>query len=158
MGLGVHFYNRCIVKHVRKSVLLWYSPREMYDLVTAVAAYPDFLPWCDRAELIAQHDDGVTARLGMAFGVVRHSFTTRNRQRPDESVRMSLVDGPFSRLDGGWRFRPLSDAQACKVEFELRYEFANTAFEAVLSPVFDKAAGSFVDSFVRRAEQVYGAR
>ncbi|MFM8796712.1 MAG: type II toxin-antitoxin system RatA family toxin, partial [Betaproteobacteria bacterium] len=36
------------MKHVRKSVLLWYSARQMYDLVTQVQAYPEFLPWCDR--------------------------------------------------------------------------------------------------------------
>jgi ribosome-associated toxin RatA of RatAB toxin-antitoxin module len=28
----------------------------------------------------------------------------------------------------------------------------------VVSPVFDKVANTFVDSFVRRAEDVYGAR
>jgi ribosome-associated toxin RatA of RatAB toxin-antitoxin module len=34
------------MKHVKKSVLLWYSPREMYDLVIAIEDYPVFLPWC----------------------------------------------------------------------------------------------------------------
>ena len=40
------------MKHVHKSVLLWYSPREMYGLVTGVQDYSQFLPWCDRAEVI----------------------------------------------------------------------------------------------------------
>ena len=73
---------------------------------------------------------------------------------------MQLVDGPFSRLDGSWLFRPLGGAQAsaCKVEFELHYAFVSPALAQVISPVFDKVAGTFVDSFVRRAEQVYGAR
>ena len=31
------------MKHVHKTVLLWYSPREMYDLVTAIDDYPRFL-------------------------------------------------------------------------------------------------------------------
>ena len=52
------------MKHVQKSVLLWYSPQEMYDLVTGIAAYPQFLPWCDKAEVVGEHEDGVTARLG----------------------------------------------------------------------------------------------
>ncbi|MDQ5926773.1 MAG: hypothetical protein QG554_1715, partial [Pseudomonadota bacterium] len=55
------------MKHVHKSVLLWYSPREMYGLVTGVQDYPQFLPWCDRAEVIDTHDDGVTARVHIAF-------------------------------------------------------------------------------------------
>jgi ribosome-associated toxin RatA of RatAB toxin-antitoxin module len=150
------------MKHVRKTVLLWYSQREMYELVTGIEDYPQFLPWCDRAEVLGQHDDGVTARLGLAYLGVRQTFTTRNRQQPFDAVALQLVDGPFSRLEGSWRFLPLGAAAqhrpACKVEFDLRYAFSSPALETVISPVFDKVAKTLVDSFVRRAEQVYGAR
>lgn len=150
------------MKHVRKSVLLWYSPREMFDLVTDVRSYPAFLPWCESAEVLQQHDDGVTARLGLAYKGVRHAFTTRNANVPGERVTLSLVDGPFRQLDGVWQFLPLGrpggDPTACKVEFDLQYAFASPALEAVVSPVFDRVADTFVDSFVRRAESVYGAR
>ena len=150
------------MKHVRKSVLLWYSPREMYDLVTGIARYPEFLPWCDRADLLQTHEDGVTAKLGLAYMGVRHSFTTRNVQVAPESVKVLLVDGPFSVLDGTWLFkalgRPGSEQPACKIEFDLRYAFASPALEAVVSPVFDRVANTFVESFVRRAEDVYGPR
>ena len=150
------------MKHVRKSVLLWYSPIEMYELVKDIQDYPTFLPWCDKAEVLEHHDDGVTARLGLAYMGVRHAFTTRNRHVPATSVTVQLVDGPFSLLDGTWVFRPLgrpgSEEQACKIEFDLRYAFASKALETVVSPVFDKVANTFVESFVRRAEDVYGAR
>ncbi len=150
------------MKHVRKSVLLWYSPQEMYDLVTGIAAYPQFLPWCDRAELLHEHADGVTARLGLAYMGVRHAFTTRNLHKAGESVKVHLVDGPFSRLEGAWQFLPLgrpgSEQPACKVEFDLRYSFASKTLAAVVSPVFDRVANTLVESFVRRAEDVYGPR
>ncbi|HRD85407.1 MAG TPA: type II toxin-antitoxin system RatA family toxin [Rubrivivax sp.] len=150
------------MKQVRKSVLLWYSPAEMYTLVTAIDDYPQFLPWCDSAEVLDRHEGGVTARLGLAYMGVRHSFTTRNDHQAGQSVVVRLVDGPFSMLDGTWSFRELgrpgSDAAACKIEFDLRYAFASPALEKVVSPVFDKVANTFVDSFVARAEQVYGPR
>ncbi|MBC7941182.1 MAG: type II toxin-antitoxin system RatA family toxin [Chitinophagaceae bacterium] len=150
------------MKHVKKSVLLWYSAHEMYSLVTAIDQYPAFLPWCDKAEVIETHGDGVTARLGLAYMGVRQAFTTRNHHVADGSVTMELVDGPFSVLDGTWLFKPIarqgSQPQACRIEFSLGYAFANTALELVISPVFDKVAATFVDSFVRRAEAVYGVR
>jgi ribosome-associated toxin RatA of RatAB toxin-antitoxin module len=150
------------MKHVNKTVLLWYSPLEMYQLVTAVDDYPRFLPWCDHAAVVERHDDGVTARIGLAYAGVRHAFTTRNEHVPGERVIVKLVDGPFSLLDGTWAFLPLgrpgSPAQACKIEFDLRYAFASKALEAVLSPVFDRVANTFVESFVSRAEAVYGPR
>lgn len=150
------------MKHVHKSVLLWYSPREMYDLVTGIEDYPRFLPWCESATIVARHDDGVTARLGLAFAGVRHAFTTRNEQVPGESVVVKLVDGPFRTLDGTWAFVPLGHdaaaAKACRIEFDLRYAFVRGPLEAALSPVFDRIANTFVDSFVTRAESVYGPR
>ncbi len=154
------------MKHVRKSVLLWYSPHEMYELVTGIERYPQFLPWCARAEVLERHEQGVTAKLWLAYMGVQHAFTTRNEHLHNEAVTVKLVDGPFSLLDGTWLFRPLGrpgvaaddDPQACKIEFDLRYAFSSPALEAVVSPVFDRIADTFVDSFVKRAEQVYGAR
>ncbi|MBU6260777.1 MAG: type II toxin-antitoxin system RatA family toxin [Burkholderiales bacterium] len=150
------------MKHVRKTVLLWYSPREMYDLVTAVEDYPAFLPWCRSARVVERHGDGTTASIDLAYMGVHHSFTTRNVEVAGESVTLALVDGPFSMLDGTWRFIGLGSGEqggrACKIEFDLRYGFASRALESVLSPAFDKVANTFVDSFVRRAEVVYGPR
>lgn len=152
------------MKRVHKSVLLWYSPREMYDLVTAFERYPQFLPWCERAEVLQRDGDVVTARLHLAYAGVRHAFTTRNRYEPTRSVMLQLVDGPFSLLDGLWQFEPVGgagaagDPQACRIEFELDYAFASKPLEAVLSPVFDKVADTLVDRFVQRAQQVYGER
>jgi ribosome-associated toxin RatA of RatAB toxin-antitoxin module len=102
----------------------------------------------------------MTARLHLHFAGLRHTFTTRNVNTLDESVVMALVDGPFSDLDGTWRFLPIGAAgtACCRVEFDLRYAFSSRALEAVLSPVFDRVANTFVDSFVQRAEQVYGVR
>lgn len=150
------------MKRVNKTVLLWYSPREMYDLVTAVQDYPRFLPWCERAEVLEETPEAMTARLTLRYAGLHHAFTTRNEHKPGESVIVRLVDGPFSVLDGTWLFHPIgrpgSEAAACKIEFDMRYAFSSLPFEAVLSPVFDRVANTFVDSFVQRAEEVYGAR
>ncbi len=154
------------MKHVKKSVLLWHAPHEIYRLVTDVEKYPEVLPWCERVEVLSRDEQGPTARLHLAYSGIRHAFTTRNVDVPDRSVRIGLVDGPFSLLDGLWQFVPLalpgaaegSASGACKIEFEMRYGFANAVLEAAISPVFDRIANTFVDSFVRRAEQVHGPR
>lgn len=155
------------MKHIKKSVLLWYEPHEIYELVIDVASYPQFLPWCESVDILERDEQGLTARLHLAYSGIRHAFTTRNVQVTDESVHIGLVDGPFSVLEGLWRFVALpgpggGDAgvavTACKVEFEMRYEFSNAILEAAISPVFDRIANTFVDSFVHRAEQVHGQR
>jgi ribosome-associated toxin RatA of RatAB toxin-antitoxin module len=146
------------MKTVHKSVLIWYSAAEMFALVTDVASYPQFLPWCDQAEVVEEDADGMTAKVGISFAGLSQSFTTRNTHVKDRKVSLKLVDGPFSKLDGHWDFTPLGDGsqRACKVNFSLRYDFDNAALAALVGPVFDKIAGSMVDAFVKRATQVYG--
>lgn len=148
------------MKSVNKSVLIWYSAAQMYALVTDVAKYPEFLPWCDHARVIEEDAAGMTAEVGLSFGGVRQSFTTRNSHVPDREVHMKLVKGPFSKLDGVWKFTPVgeegAEASACRVELSLQYGFDNFALQALVGPVFDKVAYSLVEAFVKRSEQVYG--
>jgi ribosome-associated toxin RatA of RatAB toxin-antitoxin module len=146
------------MKTVKKSVLIWYSPQEMYLLVTGVSQYPEFLPWCDQAKVVSSDDTGMTAQVGIAFSGIRQTFTTRNVHLPGRQVRIELVNGPFSHLDGEWNFLPLGDGaqRACKVELTLSYKFTNATLGKLIGPVFDKIASSLVDAFVKRAAQVYG--
>jgi len=146
------------MKTVQQSVLIWYSQREMYVLVTDVNRYAEFLPWCEHARVVEEHDNGMTAEMGISFGGVRQTFSTRNAHVPDSQVDMRLINGPFSRLDGQWNFVPLGDGsqRACKVELTLNYGFDSPTLSKLVGPVFDKIAASLVDAFVKRAQQVYG--
>ena len=146
------------MKTVHKSVLIWYSAAEMFALVTDVASYPQFLPWCDKSAVLSEDDHGMTAKVGLSMAGLSQSFTTRNTHVKDRQVNLTLVNGPFSKLDGQWDFTPVGKAEdrACKVEFALSYDFDSVALAALVGPVFDKIAGSLVDAFVKRAGNVYG--
>lgn len=146
------------MKTVHKSVLIWYSPQEMYALVTNVNQYPEFLPWCDHAAVLEHDATGMTAEVGIAFSGVRQTFTTRNVHTEPSQVSLQLIKGPFSKLDGEWNFLPLGDGsqRACKVELTLHYGFANATLGKLVGPVFDRIAASLVDAFVKRAQVVYG--
>jgi len=146
------------MKTVHKSVLIWYSPAEMFALVTDVVNYPQFLPWCDRAAVEERTPQGMVAKVGISIAGIRQSFTTRNHHETDQRVSLKLVNGPFSRLEGEWNFLPLGDGsqRACKVDFTLCYAFDNATLAALVGPVFDKIAGSLVDAFVKRASHIYG--
>jgi ribosome-associated toxin RatA of RatAB toxin-antitoxin module len=146
------------MKNIHKSVLIWYSPDEMFRLVTDVARYPEFLPWCDQARVLESDAHGMLAEVGISLGGIQQTFTTRNTHEDGRSVGMALVKGPFSNLNGTWRFLPVGDGtqRACKVELDLVYGFSSATLAALVGPVFDKIAASLVDAFVKRAENVYG--
>lgn len=155
------------MKTVVKSVLIWYSAQEMFDLVADVAKYPLFLPWCDHARVLSQESGGVVAEIGIAMAGVRQNFTTRNTHEPGRSIAMRMIEGPFSSLHGQWTFDALDapgmgetqnkpGQRACRVGLRLHYGFASLVLARLVGPVFDKISGQLVDAFVKRAEQVYG--
>jgi len=145
------------MKNIQKSVLIWYSPEEMFRLVTDVARYPEFLPWCNQAQVLEQDDQGMLADIGISMAGISQVFTTRNTHVAGREVHLKLVKGPFSKLDGAWRFSPVGDGtqRACKVELTLDYGFSSSTLAAIVGPVFDRIAASLVDAFVKRAERIY---
>jgi ribosome-associated toxin RatA of RatAB toxin-antitoxin module len=143
------------MQRVRKSVLVPFGADEMFALVDDVEHYPRFLPWCGGAHVLESHPGGKTARIDIDYHGVRAHFTTDNANCAGESIVVTLRDGPFRHLHGEWRFVALAP-DACKVEFELAYEFTTHLLERVVGPVFNHIANTFVDAFVRRAEQRSG--
>ena len=147
------------IHEVKRTALVTYTPEQMFDLVVDVERYCEFLPWVKGAQVHERSERELRASITMERAGVRQTFTTRNLHLPGREVRMKLVDGPFSLLDGRWTFHPLGKQaaeRACKVALELHYSFKNPALAALVGPVFDKIAGNLVDAFVKRAEQVYG--
>jgi ribosome-associated toxin RatA of RatAB toxin-antitoxin module len=139
---------------VQKSVLVPYSAMQMFELVDRIEDYPKFLPWCAGAHVLEAHAGGKTARLDIDYHGVRAHFTTDNANTPGALIVVTLKDGPFKHLHGEWRFKPLS-SEACKVEFDLTYEFSSGLLDHVIGPVFSHIANTFIDAFVHRAESVY---
>ena len=128
----------------------------MFDLVADIERYPHFLPWCRRAQVHERTPTEVTASLEIARGPLRKRLTTRNRMVDSERIDIELVDGPFSHLDGHWRFRGVSPRR-CNVGFEMRFEVSNRVLARVLAPLFEEIARTMVDAFRRRAHEVFGS-
>ena len=139
---------------VQKTVLINHSASRMYALVDDVSKYPEFLPWCGGVDLIKQDGQSTIATLHIAYHGLHQNFTTENHKTQPNLMEIQLKDGPFKHLEGVWRFIELND-EACKIEFKLNYEFANSFLEKIIAPVFSHIANTFVDGFVARADVVY---
>jgi ribosome-associated toxin RatA of RatAB toxin-antitoxin module len=140
---------------VHKTVLLGYSVEQMFALVDRVEDYPQFLPWCGGVDVRERSDSKLVATLNIHYHGIKQSFTTENINTAPVAMQMRLVEGPFKHLDGTWTFKTLR-TDACKIEFDLHYEFSSKILEKLIGPVFSMIANSFVDSFCKRADVVYG--
>ncbi|BFM12814.1 type II toxin-antitoxin system RatA family toxin [Simiduia litorea] len=140
---------------IERSALVSFSCAQMYDLINDVARYPEFMAGCSAAEILAQDEHSLTARLSLAKAGLQHSFVTQNRLSPPYEMHMQLVQGPFKQFEGYWRFKALGDL-GCKVSFELSFEFESRLLAVAASKLFEKVASQQVDSLCLRAQQLYG--
>ncbi len=142
------------MRKVSRSALVPYSAAEMFVLVDDIESYPSFLPWCGGAVVHKRDGNIVEATLDLQRGGISKSFTTRNTLQQDRSIALALIGGPFKQLSGGWSFQQLGDSGS-KVSLDLEFEFENPMTDVLLGSFFEEICNSLVDSFTRRAADVY---
>ena len=137
-----------------------YAAADLFDLVSDVEAYPQFVRWIpalrtwNRCE-VAPGVSLLDAEARVKFGPIGERFATRVRlDRPALAIDVSLVSGPFKRLDNRWRFRDAPSGS--ELDFEIDFEFRGPLLAAILTANFERAVETLVGSFEARAEQLYG--
>jgi ribosome-associated toxin RatA of RatAB toxin-antitoxin module len=143
------------VRELHRTVIVPYTPAQMFELVADVERYPEFVPWCAGAELLDRNADTLTGRIEMAMGPLTGHLTTRNRLEPPSLMTLELVEGPFSDLQGEWSFTALGDA-GCQIDLTMRFAFSNHVKDLVLGKAFEQTCNRLVDAFVTRAGEIYG--
>jgi ribosome-associated toxin RatA of RatAB toxin-antitoxin module len=143
------------VKSIRRKARVPYSPEQMYDLVNDVRAYPEFLPWCQRATVTFANERRIEAALEIGVRGVTHKFSTRNALERPHRIRLDLLEGPFRKLAGQWRFEPL-EGGGCEVVLELDFEAASVPLKVLFEMLFEELVRSQMAAFIARAETVYG--
>ncbi len=138
---------------VKKSKMMPYTCSQMYALVDECERYHEFLPYFEKTQVHHRNEDEVEATLIIQAAGMKKSFTTRNRLQKDKMIELRLVDGPFKRLEGFWRFDPVESG--CVVSLDLEFEFAGGVLSMFLSPIFEQVTESMVDAFYERAKVLY---
>lgn len=143
------------MNHVRRSALLPYSAKKMYELVNDVHSYPEFIPWCVNTDVEDMSVNVKQATMYFAKRAIKTSVTTKNELIENKRISMHLESGPFKNLTGVWQFEEL-DENVCKVELDMQFEFSNHLYEITLGPIFNQVANKLVSAFTDRAEELYG--
>lgn len=138
---------------VKKSRVVPFTCEQMYNLVNDIERYKEFLPYFSDSVVHHRDDDEVQATLTIHAAGMSKSFTTRNRLQANKMMEIRLVDGPFSHLEGFWRFDEVEDG--CLIAFDLEFDFAGRMFSMLLGPVFEQVADKMVDAFCDRADAIY---
>jgi ribosome-associated toxin RatA of RatAB toxin-antitoxin module len=102
--------------------------------------------------VLEQSDTHMLARLELRVAGLPVAFTTRNTLTAPTRIVLHLVDGPFSALEGQWRFHSLAE-DACKVSLDLDFEVAGKLVGGALAIAFGSLSDRMVDDFCREADR-----
>ncbi len=139
---------------VSRNALVPFSAQQMFELVNNTEQYPEFVPWCSNSEEKIFSDNKKQATLYFSRGAIKTSFTTKNDLVTNEKIILHLVDGPFSQLQGEWRFIDIGEAGS-KVELDVEFELSNRMLKLALESFFTQVCDRLVNAFVQRANQIY---
>ena len=127
----------------------------MFDLVSNVADYPEFLPWCVGTRIKSQDDQQIVADMVIGYKMFRERFTSRVRLSSPDRIDVVYEDGPFKYLNNHWIFIAEDDG-SCTVDFYVDFEFHSKLLQKMIGVVFNEAVKIMVHAFEKRADVVYG--
>ena len=139
-----------------------HAAADMFDLVADVERYPEFVPLCRSLKVRKRipEPEGVevvVADMTVAYKLISETFTSRiTLDRPNLRILVEYLEGPFSRMENRWSFRP-TGAKSCEVEFFISYEFKSRMLGLLMGSMFDMAFRRFAAAFEKRADAVYSA-
>ncbi len=139
---------------VSRNALVPFSAQQMFELVNNTEQYPEFVPWCSNSEEKIFSENKKQATLYFSRGAIKTSFTTENDLVANKKIVLHLVDGPFSELQGEWRFIDIGETGS-KVELDVEFELSNRMLKLALESFFTQVCDRLVNAFVQRANQIY---
>ncbi|KAJ7507760.1 dehydrase and lipid transport-domain-containing protein, partial [Mycena galericulata] len=171
--------------HEQKS--LPYTRHELYEVVSDVASYQHFIPFCSASRVLSTTDETqipvlLEAELTVQFLAFKESYVSRVTCIPLESVQAVASSSTplFKELTTTWRFQSIpgstpptpppsslrsglplkhvGDPPATLVSLDLAFAFASPIHAAVSSSFFSQVSRLMVNAFEERCAEVYGGK
>ncbi|API58956.1 ubiquinone-binding protein [Tardibacter chloracetimidivorans] len=133
-----------------------YSPDQMFDLVSDIGSYAQFLPWVVGVRIRSRTEQEILADLLVGFGPLREKFTSRVTLDRPGSIDVEYIEGPMKYLHNDWRFQPDGKGGSI-VDFNVEFAFRNRMLDTLAGRFFDEALRKMVKAFEARANKLYAA-
>ena len=131
-----------------------HKPEDLFNLVSDIKKYPEFLPWClgSRVKIINQNN--LRADLIVGFKIYREVFKSNvilNKNKFE--INVEYLDGPFENLNNFWSFKKKNNG--CEISFLVDFTFNKRILNSVLETFFSEAVKKMVNAFEKRANYLY---
>lgn len=118
---------------------------ELFDLVSDIESYPQFIPWIVGARIKKREDNYLLAELLIKYKIFRASYVSKVTLIPKEKIIVELAEGPFKYLINEWHF------QQNLIKFMLDFELKSNFLNDIISDELEKYSHKIMQCFIQRA-------
>ena len=133
---------------IEKKVQSNSSAESLYDLVSDVESYSEFIPWCEKSIIERRVHDYFFAKLNMKYLLFSGSFVSKVTLYDYERRINALgVKGSFRYLEANWVFDEYDDGTLVSVNLELDLN------NIILEKAIDSASGVLIKETISSFEK-----
>ncbi|XP_075511488.1 uncharacterized protein LOC142547208 [Primulina tabacum] len=158
LGCGDGEVGNMLSKVHEERRVLGYSPEQLFNVVAAVDMYEDFLPWCQRSQIIRRNPDGsFDAELEIGFKILVESYVSHvELKKPNFIKTTSSQSSLFDHLINVWEFNPGTVPGTCDLHFLVDFKFQSPFYRQMANMFFKEVVSRLVNSFNDRCRLIYG--
>ena len=141
------------MRHEERRVIN-HSPLNLFNLVSDVKKYPEFLPWCLGARVKNNSKNNFDADLIIGFKIYKEIYSSQViLDHFNKKIIVNYKDGPFEHLDNYWIFK--ENMKGCEVEFMVDFKFKSVFLQTLMETLFSEAVRRMVGAFEKRANELF---
>lgn len=131
---------------------------EMFDVVSDVENYRNFVPFCKRSDVTLKRDNFLCGKLEIGFPPVVESYTSNVTLVKPNLIKAECVDGKlFDFLTTSWKFSPgLENKKSCVIDFSVAFEFKSLIHSQLAHMFFNELVRQMESAFFDEAKRRYG--
>ena len=138
--------------------LLPYSLEQIYQIITDIDRYAEFLPWCIGSRVLSRHGHSMQAELVIKFKIFTEQYTSVVELTPPAdnyaAIDVQQSEGPFHHLHNNWKLTAI-DENNTNVVFHIDFAFSNPLLNHLIGGLFEDAIRKMADAFETRAKKLF---
>lgn len=135
-----------------------FSARQVFDVVSDVDKYAEFLPFCQQTRVIRRlSGEKFEADMTIGFRIFTETYRSLVVLEPCRRIKISAIDSNlFEYLHSIWNFADLAtEKSSCKVEFSVEFKVASPVHSQAVKFFFADIAERQLVAFEKRCKEVY---
>jgi len=132
---------------------------QMFEVVSDIEHYRDFVPFCQRSLVTLRQPERLRAELVVGFPPVRESYVSDVQLMRPRLVRAVCSEGKlFNHLVNHWRLNPgiAGNSRSCIIDFSVSFEFRSLLHSQLAHVFFNELVRQMEKAFVEEAQRRFG--